>query len=65
MVLNMSKFKVFADDNLNMGEMKEFVIDELENIVGKGDLLVTSNFYPIKFKLLAITQTGFNCWKWH
>ena len=33
----MSKLKAFADDISNVAEMVEFVIDEVENIVGKGE----------------------------
>ena len=31
-----SKLKPFADYNLNVAEMMEFVFDRFENIVGKG-----------------------------
>ena len=33
----MSKFKVFADDNLNVAKMAKFVSGRTENIVGKGE----------------------------
>ena len=35
-MLELSKFKVFADDNL-LTEIAKFVIDRVENIVGKGE----------------------------
>ena len=31
-----SKFKAFADNNLNMAKMAKFVIDRVKNIAGKG-----------------------------
>ena len=36
-ILARSKFKVFADDKLKVAKMAEFVQDELENNVGKGE----------------------------
>ena len=33
----MSKFKVFADDNLNVDQTLKFALRRVENIVGKGE----------------------------
>ena len=35
--VDMSKFKAFADDNLNVAHSIEFFLDSVENIVGKGE----------------------------
>ena len=35
-VLDISKFKEFADNNLNVGQMVKYVFDRLENILRKG-----------------------------
>ena len=35
MILDLSKFKRFADDGINMTIMVKFVFDKVENIVGK------------------------------
>ena len=35
--LDWTKFKAFADDNLNVSGIMTFVIDRVENIVGKGE----------------------------
>ena len=34
-ILHWSKFKAFADENLNLAQMIKFVFDEVENILGK------------------------------
>ena len=34
-IFNLSKFKAFAEDKLKVAEMEEFVLDRVENIVGK------------------------------
>ena len=36
-VLALSKFKVFADDNLKVAQMVQIQSDRVENIVGKGE----------------------------
>ena len=36
--------KVFADNNLNMAEMMEFIFERVENIVGKGENAVYQHF---------------------
>ena len=45
-ILDWSKFKVhvFAEDKLNVARIMISVSDGLENIVGKGEMLVTSTF---------------------
>ena len=35
-ILDWSKLKVFADDNIRSAKIKIFVFDRVENIVGKG-----------------------------
>ena len=42
--LDWFKLKAFADDNLNLTEKLKFVLSWMENIVGKGEMLVTSIF---------------------
>ena len=44
--LDWFKSKPFAGDNLTVGKMSKFVFDrgEVENIVGKGEILVSSIF---------------------
>ena len=34
-ILDQSKFKAFADDKLKVIQMAKFVLDKLENIMGK------------------------------
>ena len=36
-ILDSNKFMVFADKELNVAEMRIFVSDRIENIVGKGE----------------------------
>ena len=36
-MIDLSKFKAFADDNFNIAEMAKFVFDGVENIAGKGE----------------------------
>ena len=36
-MLDLSKFKAFADDNSNVAKMAKFVIDRIENISGRGE----------------------------
>ena len=36
-ILNQSKFKAFADDNINVTQKLKFVLEKTENIVGKGE----------------------------
>ena len=36
-MIDLSKFKAFADDNFNIAEMEKFVFDGVENIAGKGE----------------------------
>ena len=43
-VLDQTKLKAFADDNLNVTKMIISVFDRVENIVGKGEIACTSNF---------------------
>ena len=40
----MTKLKAFADDNCNIAQTTEFEFDRVENIMGKGEMLVTSIF---------------------
>ena len=49
-ILDWSKLKAFADDKLNVTKMLIFVFDKVENIVGKGEIVCTSNFsFPTMF----------------
>ena len=43
-ILDWSKLKAFADDEIKVLEMMIFVLDRVENILGKGKMLVTSIF---------------------
>ena len=43
-ILNLSKFKAFADDIIIVTQILKLVLERLENIVGKGQMLVTSIF---------------------
>ena len=36
-ILDCSKLKVFADDKMKLAKMMIFVLDRVENIVGKGE----------------------------
>ena len=36
-ILNWSKLKAFADDKLKVAKIMTFVLDSVENIVGKGE----------------------------
>ena len=36
-MLNLSKLKAFADDNLNVYQTLKFVLERIENIFGKGE----------------------------
>ena len=42
--LDWSKLRAFADDKVNVTSELKFVIGMVENIVGKGKMLVTSIF---------------------
>ena len=44
-ILDQTKFKVFADDKLNVTKMIISVFYRVENIVGKGEIACTSNFF--------------------
>ena len=50
-ILDMTKFKAFADDKLRMVETVELVLDREENIVGKRSkcLLPTISSFPTIF----------------
>ena len=39
-----SKLKAYADDKINVTEKLKFVLGSVENIVGKGKMMVTNNF---------------------
>ena len=39
-----TKFKAFADDNLNVAKMAKFVFDRVENIAGKGENAAYQHF---------------------
>ena len=43
-ILDSSKLKEFADDNFKFDENGRRLSKQVENIVGKAELLVTSNF---------------------
>ena len=44
-ILDQTKLKAFADDKLIMTKMIISVFDRVENIVGKGEIACTSNFF--------------------
>ena len=43
-IIALSKLKAFADNNINMAEMEQFFFDRVENMVGKGEMLIISIF---------------------
>ena len=43
-ILDQTKLKAFADDKLNVKKMIISVNDRIEKIVGKGEIVCTSNF---------------------
>ena len=43
-MMDLSKWKAFADDNLNVAEIKIFVCDKEENIVRKGEIADYQHF---------------------
>ena len=43
--LDQTKLKAFTDYKLNVIKMTIFVFDTVENIVGKGEIACTSNFF--------------------
>ena len=45
-IINRSRFKAFADDNLNMAKMTKFFFDRVENIAGKGENAGHQPFLP-------------------
>ena len=48
-ILDSTKFYAFADNKTNVIQMLWFVLDRVQNIVGKGKMLVTSIFsFPNK-----------------
>ena len=44
-ILDQTKLKAFADDKLNVTKMIISVFERVENIVGKGEIACTSNFF--------------------
>ena len=44
-ILDQTKLKAFADDKLDITKMIISVFDRVENIVGKGKISCTSNFF--------------------
>ena len=51
-ILGQSKFKGFADDKINVTQKLKFVLERVENIVGKGENAVYEHFllYPQCFQ---------------
>ena len=45
-IIHWSKFKAFADDKINVTENREFGLESLENIVGKGENAGNQDFAP-------------------
>ena len=41
---DLTKFKAFADDKLNVAKVMIYVFDRVENIVGKGENAVYQHF---------------------
>ena len=55
----MSKPKAYADCNLNVGhQTMEFVFDEIENIVGKGEIVGYQQFllFPVFFQKPSLLE---------
>ena len=45
-ITHWSKFKTFADNKINMTEKMKFVLERVENIVGKGENAGYQHFLP-------------------
>ena len=45
-----SQLKAFENEKIDMSEQMKFVLGSLENIVGKGEMLVTSMFLLLPLK---------------
>ena len=60
-ILDQSKLKAFADDQLNITKIMISVLNRVENLVGKGEIGCTSNssFFNNVFKRL-LSQTRQN-----
>ena len=56
-LLDWSKLKAFADDKLNVTEKMKFVLEGVENIVGKGDIAHHEQFllFPQCFQKSSVS----------
>ena len=43
-ILDLTKLKAFADDNLNIAKMTVYLLDRVENTLGKGENAVYQHF---------------------
>ena len=48
----LSKFKAFADDKLNLAKMMIFLLDKVENTVGKGENADYQHFLSFSYSVL-------------
>ena len=55
-MLDMSKFKAFADNNLNVAKMAKLVSDNLENIVGNAFSPFPTMFSKVLFHRVVKSQ---------
>ena len=57
-IMNMTKFKAFAEDKLNVAEMIVYIYDRIENIVGKGENAGHQHFllFPQSFQKPSFSE---------
>ena len=64
-ILDQTKFKAFADENLNVTKMIISVFDRVENIVRKDKIACTSNFsFSHKKASFPDLSKGVIVWEW-
>ena len=58
-ILDWSKFKAFADDNIDVTQKLKFVLEMVENIVGKGENAGYQHFllFPQCFLKVPFTRS--------
>ena len=67
-ILDQTKLKAFADNKLNVTKMIISVFHRVENIVGKGEIVCTSNFsfFPQCFQKASFPDLSkcVTVWEW-
>ena len=56
--MDWTKLKAFADDNLNATQMDNFVLDRIENNVGKGENAVYQHFLLFPHCFQKVRSSG-------